>query len=150
MDDIQVHRGISYLNRNIISDKDIMYSLGVVTYSKIQYKFPDVFMKFPECDLDENKDCRIPGYHNLFITLEGFELKKEIMFCMEYPDYESEARILIDSSPKPKVPLRQYDECSIMWLIVCIFNLVILFVCSVVMYKETVNQSIHKREAFPS
>lgn len=150
MDNIQVHRGISYLNGHIVSDKDILYALGVVTYSKLQYMFPDVYTKFVECDLDENRDCRIPSYYNLFITLEGFDLKREIILCMAYPDRISEAMILINSSPKPKMPLRQYDECSIMWLIVCIFNLLILFVCSVVMYNETVSRNIHKTTAFPS
>lgn len=132
--DIQVHKGISYINGTIISDKDIIYSLGVVTYSKLQYKFPDVFTEFVECHLNENEDCRIPSYYNLFITLEGFELKREIILCMIFPEYKSEVRILLDSTPKPRLPLAQYDECSIMWLIVCFFNLLILIVCSSLLF----------------
>jgi len=130
MNDFQINKGVSYIGDNVVSDKDIILAVGVITYSKLQYKFPCVFQFFEECKLNENRLCKIPYHLNLNLKLTGFDLKREIILCILNEDYKSECRFLIGSSPPPNLPLMQEDEFSIMWLILCSFSLLIIFACT--------------------
>lgn len=142
---MKIAKGISYVDTYVISDKDIINSIGVITYSKLQYKFPDVFQYFRECKLNCSDIGVIPHEHNLYLEYEAFDLKREIILCMLYNDYESSVRFLLNSTPPPKNPLMQYEDFSFIWIIICFVNILLLVLCTYLVCEKNKDSFLRKK-----
>lgn len=134
-----INKGISYVNDSIISDKDIIESIGIISYSKIQNMFPEYFSFFKECKLNDNPIGVIPSDINLQLEYEGIDLKREIIFCMLNEDYVSSVRFLIKSSNSNKVIISNCESFSIFWILICFTNLLLLIFCSILLYTKNKN-----------
>lgn len=138
-----IQKGVSYVENDIISDKDILYSIGVISYSKLQNLFPDVFQYFPECKLNSSNLGVISSEFNIWLEYESFELKRQIIFAMLDETYETSVRFLIGSSDPPNLPLLQCNDFSVFWILLCFVNIFLIVFCtSIFMVKNKEKMAI--------
>lgn len=111
-----IRKGISESCGKQVTDAQIMYLVGVVTYTYLQRRYPCLYQRFEECNtVYDNCEGNIPPYilHKVSET-DPYKLKEylvELISCCNLDD--NPVSILVGSSAPPKCPLmeRKQEKC---------------------------------------
>ena len=143
MVNIIINKKVSFYNNKAITDDMIMSHVGVVTYSYLCRKFPNIFSSFHECKfLSSSKEGYIPSEINLKISTNPYEIKEDLIKSMCENDINRHS-FLVGLTDKPNYPLIEKEETTYSWIFISIIMIILIIIAVYTLYylgkKEVIN-----------
>jgi hypothetical protein len=117
----------------IYKDSDIFMNVGYKNYIMLCRKFPKHFTFFEECNTENENIGYIPGYINLYLTGDAYNIKSDIIKTMHYDTWISPNSELVFGSKPLEFKPTEFRESLSIWIIICIVIITLFFIATYVL-----------------